>query len=121
VSGSPGFGDTNSKEKGYIMCWIPKKVVDFSSETGISGLYEDKTSKEYLRVVQTRENLYINYFSGKSFERGLLIDSSDLTANKYTVRFKKGGEKYLLESKENYKVLECTNPNQKKQKFVRIE
>jgi hypothetical protein len=121
VNDSLGREKITYKDRGYMMCWIPKKVAEFSNESGISGLYEDPASKEYLRVVQTKDNLYINYFSAKSFERGLLIDSSDLTANKYTVRFKKGGEKYLLESKENYKVLECTNPNQKKQKFVRIE
>lgn len=121
VSGSLGFGDTNSPEKGYIMCWIPKKVAEFSLENEICGLYEDLSSKEYLRVVQTKDNLYINYFSGKSFEKSLLIDSSDPAANKYTVRFKKGGEKYLLELKDNYTMIECTNPNQTKQKFNRVQ
>lgn len=119
VNDTLGMEKINYKDRGYMMCWIPKKVADFSIESGVSGLYEDRASKEYLRVVQTKDNLYVNYFSGKSFEKSLLIDSSNPTDKVYTVRFKKLGEKYLLEPKENYTIIECTNPNQTKQRFVR--
>lgn len=115
-----GMEKITYKDRGYMMCWIPKKIADFSTESDISGLYEDMTSKEYLRIVQTSDNLYVNYFSGKSFEKSLFVDSSNPTDKVYTVRFKKAGEKYFLEPKENYKLIECTNPNQTKQKFVRI-
>ena len=112
---SLGIEKITVKDRGYLMCWIPKKVIDFTIENPISGVYLDQKTNEFIRVIKTGNEIHFNYFSGKTFEKSLIIDSTFPEENKYVVRFKKSGSSYILIFKDN--IIECTNPDQTKQVF----
>ena len=105
------------KDKGYMLCWIPKDNVELLLNNGIAGTYEDFSTGEYLRFFETKNGINISYFTNKKFENTLRLVSFNKNENKVIVKFNGSEQTYQLEFKNNFKSLECKNPDLTKQYF----
>jgi hypothetical protein len=118
---SLGLEKITYKDRGYLFCWIPKKVADFSILSPISGIYKDISTNEYLRIVETTNNIIVNYFSAKSFEKTLKVDTFERNENKLIVKFQSSNDRYILIIGNNNNEIKCVNPNKSEQLFKRIK
>jgi hypothetical protein len=66
LNDSLGLEKITPKDRGYLMCWIPKNTVDLTVDSKISGLYWDKKTNEYLKILETGRGIIINYFTNKN-------------------------------------------------------
>jgi len=119
INDSLGQSLITYKDKGYMMCWINKDNVEYPLENGINGTYKDNTTGEYLRFFETTNGLNIRYFTQKTFENNLRLVSFDKNEGKLIIKFNASEQTYKLEFKNNFKDLECVNPDSTKQFFYR--
>ena len=106
-------------DKAYMLCWVPKANVSFEKIGGYSGTYKDITSGEYLQFFEANEQLYVKYFTKKSFEKLLRIDSRNDAEKKINVKFVGSEKIYKLEFIETGTKIICINPDSKTQTFIK--
>ena len=90
-----------------------------TSNTVIVGSYEDINTKEHLQFSNSNNKQDICYFTDKTSNIQKKLNVISSSSNKLVVQFVTSNDKYILEFKDDFNTLECTNPDKTKQIYTK--